>query len=198
MAKAPPPPRRSRPDVTLKIALAGDSGVGKTSLTRRFVSDTFDGTYVPTLGTKLSSREFTLDDPARPGSTLAIGAAVWDIMGSHQFRELLKDAFFVNASALLLVCDITRPDTLYNLPQWYEIVASVAGPVPTVVLANKSDRRGPEALPVGEIQDLCRELRWPWFETSAKTGANVEDAFRRVATEHLLAARKAPDLTNRA
>ncbi len=177
---------RLQADLTIKITLAGSPGVGKTSLTRRFVTDTFDERYISTLGTKISSKEFTVDDPARPGSSVTVGAAIWDIMGNHQFRDLLKDAFFMNAGGVLLVCDVNRPETLYDLTQWYEAVASVAGPnVPVVVLANKSDQRGPKTIPASEIEVLCRELRWPWFETSAKTGANVEAAFRRVATDHL-------------
>jgi small GTP-binding protein len=198
MAEVPPPGARSRPDVTLKISLAGEAGVGKSSLARRFVTDTFDDAYVPTLGTRVSSRQFLVDDPRRPGSLCQVGASVWDIMGSHTFRDLLKDAYFVNASGLLLVCDIARPQTLYDLPQWYEIVSSVAGPIPTAVLANKSDLRGPDSLPVEAIQALCDKLECPWFEASAKTGANVEAAFQYVAREHLVAARRAPELTVRA
>lgn len=185
-------------DLTLKISLAGDPGVGKTSLTRRFVSNTFDETYIPTLGTKVSSREFHLDDPAKPGTSIAVGATLWDIMGNHQFRDLLREAFFVNASGVLLVCDVTRPETVYNLPQWYEIVASVVGTVPTVVLANKSDLRSPQSIPSEEIDRLCRELRWPWFETSAKTGSNVEAAFRSVAAEHLASVEQAKGSAPRA
>lgn len=195
MANEATPAARPHPDVTLKISLAGDSGVGKTSLTRRFVSGTFDGAYIPTLGTKVSSRIFTVADPAWPGSTRTVGASVWDIMGSHQFRDLLKDAFFLNASGALLVFDVTRPETFEDVRQWYEIVASVAGPIPTVVLANKSDLREPDAVSHEAVEDLCRAMRWPWFETSAKTGANVEAAFERVALDHLRVARKAPQPT---
>ena len=194
MAEDPPPGTGSRPDVTLKISIAGESGVGKSSLTRRFVTNTFSEAYVPTLGTRVSSRQFLLDDPLSPGSARLIGASVWDIMGSHKFRDLLKDAFFVGAGGVLLVCDVTRPQTLYDLPQWYEIVSSVAGPIPTVVLANKTDARGPDSLPVDALAALCKDLEWPWYETSAKTGANVDAAFRHIAREHLLAARKTPEL----
>jgi small GTP-binding protein len=177
---------RPRADLTIKITLAGSPGVGKTSLTRRFVTNTFEERYLSTLGTKISSKEFAMDDPVRPGSSLTVSATIWDIMGNHQFRELLKDAFFMNAGGVLLVCDVNRPETLYDLSQWYEAVASVAGPnVPVVVLVNKSDQRGPKSIPSSEIELLCQGLRWPWFETSAKTGANVEAAFRRVAADHL-------------
>lgn len=190
MAKDPASRARSPADLTLKISLAGDSGVGKTSLVRRFVSNTFDESYLATLGTKVSSRVFDVEDPQAPWKKVHVGAAVWDIMGNHEFRGLLKEAFFNNANGVLLVCDVSAPESFYNLPQWYEIVASVAGSVPLVVLANKSDVRGAHNLPNEEIDRLCRELRWPWMSTSAKTGENVEAAFRRVATEHLTMARK--------
>ncbi len=189
-----PPAARPRPDLTLKISLAGDAGVGKTSLIRRFVTDTFSENYVPTLGTRVSSRTFALADPRWPGSTRTVGASVWDIMGSHQFRDLLKDAFFVNASAAILVCDITRPDTLHSLSQWYEIVASVAGPIPAIVLANKADRREPDSIPFDAVQSLCQKMRWPCFETSAKTGANVDAAFREAATQLLETSRTSSEI----
>src|SRR5439155_1439729 len=44
---------RTQADLTLKITLAGNPGVGKTSLTRRFVTNTFEERYISTLGTKL-------------------------------------------------------------------------------------------------------------------------------------------------
>jgi small GTP-binding protein len=196
MARRPKSGGKTPADLTLKITLAGNPSVGKTSLTRRFVTNTFEERYISTLGTKISSKEFTVEDPTKPGSTVTVGAAIWDIMGNHQFRELLKDAFFMNASGVLLVCDVNRAETLYDLPQWYEAVASVAGPnVPVVVLANKSDQRGPKTIPPREIEVLCNELHWPWFETSAKTGANVEAAFHRVAAEHLRTLSRAADAT---
>lgn len=182
---------QTKADLTLKISLAGDSEVGKSSLIRRFVSNTFGDRYVMTLGTRVSSRIFSVSDPQAPGKALGVAASVWDIMGNHDFRSLLKEAFFSNTGAVLMAFDVTRPDTFYNLPQWYEVVASVAGPIPAVVLANKSDLRGPDALQEKEIEHVCRELGWPWIATSAKTAENVEAAFQRVALEYLLAAREA-------
>src|SRR2546429_277582 len=89
---------RTQADLTLKITLAGNPGVGKTSLTRRFATNKFEERYISTLGTKLSSKEFAADDPSRPRTSATGSAAIWDIMGNHQFRELLKDAFFMNAA----------------------------------------------------------------------------------------------------
>lgn len=183
--------RPARADVTLKISLAGDPAVGKTSLVRRFISKTFDERYVSTLGTRVASLQFPIENPQRPGTTLVVGAAIWDIMGSHDFRTLLKEAFFTNANAVLLVCDRTFPESFYNLPDWYQTVASVAGTIPVRVLLNKSDLQSPASLSSEEVAKVCESLGWPWFATSAKTGENVELAFRSVAEECLSKARPA-------
>ena len=172
--------------LTMKIALAGDPGVGKSSLVRRFVSDTFDDRYVSTLGTKVSSRKFRVDDPRRAGASIEVGASVWDVMGSLGFRELLKDAFFSNSQAVLYVCDRTRPESLWSLLDWAAAVESVAGPTPAVLLVNKSDLAGPETISAADVDQLCRARGWRSLDTSAKTGSNVEAAFRLVAQAYLL------------
>src|SRR6266581_2946270 len=172
--------------LTLKIALAGDPGVGKSSLVRRFVSDTFDDRYVSTLGTKVSSRKFRVDDPRRASASIEVGASVWDVMGSLGFRELLKDAFFSNSQAVLYVCARTRPESLWSLLDWAAAVESVAGPTPAVLLVNKSDLEGPETISAADGDELCKARGWRSLDTSAKTGSNVEAAFRLVAQAYLL------------
>jgi len=179
-----------RADVTFKVCLAGDPGVGKTSLVRRFVSNTFEDRYVQTLGTRVSSRQFEVDDPERPSATVSVGVSVWDVMGDPGFRELLKEAYFSKMGALMLVADGTRLETVYLLPEWYEAVRSVSGDVPTVMLVNKADLA---AVPRIEdaAADVCEPLGCRWLVTSAKDGANVEQAFRLVSQLYIARARSA-------
>ncbi len=178
------PNRPARPDVTFKVCLAGDSGVGKTSLVRRFVTSTFDGQYVRTLGTKVSSKHFVIDDPDWPGSQVTVGVTVWDIMGEPGLRELLKEAYFSNMGALLLVADGTRFDTVYLLEEWHNAVRSVSGDVATVVLFNKSDVAAVDRVQTAAA-DVCAPLNFPWLLTSAKTGENVEQAFRLLSQRYI-------------
>ncbi len=167
--------------LALKLCLAGDQGVGKTALVRRFVSNTFDEGYTSTLGAKVSSRKYTVQDPEQPGTAYDVAAAVWDVMGQASFREALKDAFFARAQGVLLVCDATRAETLHTLPAWSNAVRSVAGQVPAVVLLNKWDLAGEAKSIPAEVKSLCASRGWRWLPTSAKTGENVEEAFRAVA-----------------
>jgi len=171
--------------LALKISLAGDSGVGKTALVKRFVSDTFDDSYTSTLGAKVSSRRFSVPDPLHKGQRLEVAAAIWDIMGNIGLREVLRDAYFYGAKGVLLVADATRPDTIKDLPAWAQAVTSVAGQVSTVVLLNKSDLGKPARVASDRIEALCSSKGWTWMMTSAKTGENVPEAFDLLARLYL-------------
>jgi hypothetical protein len=171
--------------LAFKLALAGDYGVGKTSLVRRFVSDTFSDDYIATLGAKVSSKQFQVADPLRPGARREVRTTVWDIMGQRGVLDLLSDAFFLHAGGVLYIADATRPHTLHSLAEWSKVVTSVAGDIPGIILVNKMDL-GPQVRTTeAEIEAFCREQGWTWFPTSAKTGAGVPEAFVRISELYL-------------
>ena len=162
-----------------KICLVGDAAVGKTSLVRRYVLDQYDDRYISTLGVKVSKKEVRLKDPN--GGPLLVNLSIWDIMGQPSFRELLRDAYFQNVQGFLAVADLTRQDTLDHLPEWVVSVGRSAGPVPAVVAANKADLVTEAAYHEAEAVCTAETFGGDVFLTSAKTGANVEEAFRRLA-----------------
>lgn len=176
-------------DLTFKLTLAGDYRVGKSSLVRRFVSNTFSDDYITTLGAKVASRRFTIADPHRPDHVIRVGATIWDVMGNVGFREMLKDAYFFNSRGVLLVGDVTRPETFHSLLSWHETVWTVAGEVPVVILANKSDLKAEAKVSPADMDALCAPRGWAWLPTSAKTGENVERAFGLLTDLHVRAMR---------
>src|SRR5947209_12020522 len=165
--------------IKTKVCLIGEAAVGKTSLIRRFVQDEFDDRYITTLGAKVSKREMTFDLPDR-GSKIQMDMTVWDIMGEKGFRDLLKEAFFHGAKGVLAVCDITRYSTLKELDDWVQSVFNVVGEIPVVYAVNKVDLQDEVMILYGdkEIEQATRAFDAQYFFTSAKTGENVEDAFR--------------------
>ncbi len=185
------PSRISRePSLTLKLCLAGDFRVGKTSLMRRFVSNTFDERYITTLGAKVDSKRLQVEDPGAPGSRIDVGVQIWDVMGNPGFRELLKDAYFHGVKGMLLICDATRPETMVSLRSWHKSASSIAGDVPAVVLLNKVDLGQAAKVSPPDVERFCSDRGWPWLTTSAKTGENVDLAFTKVAELGIRALRK--------
>ncbi len=172
-----------------KVCLVGEHGVGKTSLIRRYVLDEFDDRYIVTLGAKVSKREMTFSLGGR--GDVHMDMTVWDIMGSKGFRELLREAYFHGAQGVLAACDITRFETLNDLDDWIEAVFRTVKTIPIVIAVNKVDLEDRAAFGEPQVREFAAAFGSPFFFTSAKTGANVEAAFRALGgaiTEHVLPA----------
>lgn len=162
-----------------KICLVGEYMVGKSSLIRRYVLNQFDDKYLMTLGAKVAKKEV---DVAVGGTPVRANLAIWDFMGQEGFRELFQDAYFSGARGILAVCDLTRRSTLDALGPWIQSVRAVAGDIPLVLAANKADLAGTAVLTEQDLEAFARAYTCPVLRTSAKTGANVEEAFRVLAT----------------
>ncbi len=164
-----------------KLAFMGEGGVGKTSLIRRFVLDEFQDTYMHTIGTKVSKIELTV--PYDADTEIQMDMSIFDIMGQHGFRDLIKETYFHGASALMAVCDLTRLDSLTALSTWIASALEVSGDVPVFILANKKDLEDRRAYGETEIAKIAEPFHAPYVLTSAKTGESVEDAFNALAVE---------------
>ncbi len=159
----------------VKLCLAGEPAVGKSSLIKRFVLDMYDDRYIATLGTKVTKKTMMLKDHA--GVTVKADLIVWDVMGTRSIRDLLKEAYYHGAHGVMAVCDLTRRETLLELDSWSKAIETVAGTVPTQVVANKVDLGEARQISDEDLEKFCRFRGWNFVTTSAKTGDNVETAF---------------------
>jgi len=164
--------------VKAKACLVGDIGVGKTSLIRRFVLDTFDDRYIATIGTKVTKKSVACTWRGGPAT---MDLVIWDIMGEKGFRQLLKESYFEGTHGVLAMCDLTRPDTLEDLFGWIELARANAPEGCFVFLGNKADLRSKVSVQESELAGIAETNHAPYFFTSAKTGLNVEQAFRGLA-----------------
>jgi small GTP-binding protein len=164
------------PEITKKVCLCGDNGVGKTSLIKRFVVGKYDEGYISTLGTVVSKKSV----PTGYGSTLMM---IWDISGQKEFKRIQASAF-KNAGGGIAVCDLTRPETAKNLGNWIGTLREHAGDdIPVIVFANKLDLVGVDSDAPEDVLRLSRSLGCVMMGTSAKTGANVEKGFMTLASQ---------------
>jgi small GTP-binding protein len=162
-------------DYQKKICLLGDPAVGKTSLIRRFVEDTFEENYVSTIGTNVLSKLVNLYFP-ETGETTKIKLLIWDIAGQKSISDI-HASYFHGAEGALIVCDITRKETLEHLPDWIYQYRKISDNSAFVVLANKSDLDFKKAIDLNETKRLAESYDTHYFLTSAKTGDGVENSF---------------------
>ncbi|HEV8594106.1 MAG TPA: Rab family GTPase [Thermoplasmata archaeon] len=165
-----------------KVCMVGDAAVGKTSLVRRFVFDTFSDQYQTTLGAKVVGKDVLVREET---GEVPVKLTIWDIIGETSLLPELAESYFLNAQAIVAVCDLTRYSTFERLPIWLQAVERVTGDVPKALAVNKTDLRT-EVLTLYDehrVGQFADEVGARWFSTSAKTGEGVEAMFAALAQD---------------
>lgn len=157
--------------VQKKVCLLGDFGVGKTSLIRRFVENRFDDKYLHTIGIKISRKSLP-----RPRHRLNL--IIWDVAGGDEFKSL-HSSYLNGAAGALIVCDLTRPETLTSFEYYINLLRQANEWSAMLLVGNKADLS--PAITENELQSVCAWWGSSYVLTSAKTGMNVEEAFVRLA-----------------
>lgn len=169
-----------------KICLLGDPAVGKTSLIRRFVFDTFNDKYISTVGTKITRKALIMEHPDT-NKEIDLTLMIWDIMGRDvdnlastlsQYEKFVPPKnFFRNAKGAIIVCDITREDTFQSLSRWLEKLTELSGEIPVIIIGNKSDLLHETDFEITKIDNFAKSQNSESILTSAKSGQNVEKMF---------------------
>ena len=167
----------------------GDNAVGKTSLIRRYVLDIFQDKYISTIGTKITKKSVMLRHP-KENVKINMTILIWDIMGDlnslpeiiHSYNKYSpQKKYFENAKGAIIVCDITRKNTLNNIGDWLNTFNEVAGDVPKLILGNKSDLQAISKVEPKDLEEISSQYNIKHLFTSAKTGQNVENAFSKIS-----------------
>ena len=162
--------------VSKKVCLLGDFAVGKTSLVRRFVYDFFEDKYISTIGVKVSRK--TVQVPTNNQIT-NLTLMMWDLAGSETFSRM-RSTYLRGSAGAILVCDLTRADTLDSLYTYTEDLYKVSASAKLVIAANKSDLVDQHQINVDQLEAASNKLKAPYFLASAKTGEEVESVFQRL------------------
>lgn len=160
-----------------KVALVGDSAVGKTSLIRRFVIDVFPDKYIATIGAKVSKRDL---EYKLPDKTVYLTLMLWDILGQKDYKKMRTQGL-TGAHGVILVADLSRPDTIKSVEEfWLPEVWEVIPGAPVLFVGNKTDLVGPGSPGEASLRQISQRAESPMILSSAKTGQNVEGAFRKI------------------
>jgi small GTP-binding protein len=161
-----------------KVLLLGDGAVGKTSLIRRYVDNKFSGQYATTMGMEPYYKEEKFENTV-------VGLSVWDVAGQERFKAMRK-MFYRGTMGIILICDVTRRDTLENLVKWKDEVKDQLNlDLPIVVVTNKIDLEDRREFTPEEGKEFAEKLGNcnGYFETSALTGDQVKNMFNFLANE---------------
>uniref|UniRef100_A0A8C4RF27 RAB6A, member RAS oncogene family n=1 Tax=Erpetoichthys calabaricus TaxID=27687 RepID=A0A8C4RF27_ERPCA len=157
-----------------KLVFLGEQSVGKTSLITRFMYDSFDNTYQATIGIDFLSKTMYLEDRT-------VRLQLWDTAGQERFRSLIP-SYIRDSTVAVIVYDITNVNSFQQTTKWIDDVRTErGGDVIIMLVGNKTDLADKRQITTEEGEQRAKELNVLFIETSAKTGYNVKQLFRRVA-----------------
>ncbi len=167
-------------EFSLKLILTGDYKVGKSSLILRFVENLFKNSYQSTIGVEISQKVLDLSEDTK------MNFAIWDIGGQMTRMAPYRKKFYVGANAAFIVVDRTREDHLKSIDVWYnDIKTHLNANVSVIIVGNKSDLADEIVISEEDIKELAEKNNFHYILTSAKTGENVNEAFRFIAYKFL-------------
>lgn len=154
-----------------KVILTGSFGVGKTSLFNQFIFSRFSDRYLTTIGVKVNKKVVNINGREVP-------LLIWDIAGEVA-QDKVPNTYFLGASGIIYVFDLTRPLTYKNIKEDLEYLKDLLPGVLVKVVGNKKDLVNED-----ELNQVREECTLPIdIVTSAKTGENVEALFNNLAGE---------------
>ena len=161
-----------------KILTLGETTVGKTSLLNKFTENTFSKTQFATIGIDFKLKKININ-----GKTIEL--KIWDTAGQERYRNLTKQ-YYKGADGILLIFDLTKKETFLKINDWIDQLNSHFNQdeISIILIGNKKDLSDRE-ISYEEGNQRGKELNILYFETSAKTGENVNEAFNSLTNEIL-------------
>mmetsp|Transcript_53485 Transcript_53485/g.48094 ORF Transcript_53485/g.48094 Transcript_53485/m.48094 type:complete len:206 (+) Transcript_53485:108-725(+) len=165
-------------DRLLKLLMIGDSGVGKSCLLLRFCDASFTQSFITTIGIDFKIKTVEINGQK-------VKLQIWDTAGQERFRTITT-AYYRGAMGILLVYDITDETSFGNVKNWIRNIEQHASKSTVLLLVgNKCDLNDERLISYEQGQDLADEYNMKFFETSAKSDVNVQEAFLQIATDIL-------------
>jgi Ras-related protein Rab-1A len=168
-------------DYLFKIIIIGDSGVGKTSLLRRFSynitdnkEDEYSDKFISTIGVDFRIVTIPIDNKIAK-------LQIWDTAGQERFRTLAS-SYYRGVSGVMLVYDTTDMESFENIKYWINEVGKNATPnVIKMLVGTKSDMIDKRKVPLKVVSEFAYKENMLLADTSSKININVDNAFKTLA-----------------
>ncbi|XP_044740156.1 ras-related protein Rab-35 [Chrysoperla carnea] len=164
-------------DHLFKLLIIGDSGVGKSSLLLRFSDNTFNGSYITTIGVDFKIRTVELNGER-------VKLQIWDTAGQERFRTITS-TYYRGTHGVIVVYDVTNGESFANVKRWLHEIEQNCDVVNKVLVGNKNDAPERKVVLTEDAKRFADQMGIELFETSAKDNLNVEEMFLSVTRQVL-------------
>ena len=157
---------------SVKFIIVGDSSVGKSNILLRFSRNIFDSGHQATLGIEFANKHLIYNNTDYL-------VQIWDTAGQENFRSVTR-AYYKASAVAMVVYDITKEESFEHIKSWLSDCKELApNTVLLVLVGNKTDLEEQRVISKERGENLAKENKMLFFETSAKLGDGIEQAFQK-------------------
>jgi len=158
-------------DAIFKVVVFGDAGCGKTTLVKRYMTDTFISDTQMTIGVEFEVKSLEIEGKE-------IKLQIWDFGGEERFRFILP-RYIRGATGGIFMYDITNYSSLAHINDWLSVIEETYESFPILLVGGKKDLEEDREISFEKSQEVAKSTGLhEVIECSSKTGENVEMVFR--------------------
>ena len=162
----------------INIMTLGNTEVGKSCFILRFTDNIFQEIYLATVGIDFKIKTETINNKQYK-------LFLYDTTGQEKYKSIALN-IIKNAQGIILMYDITDRKSFESIPDWIKSVKDAKGSnFPMILLGNKLDKEDVRVIKEKEGKELADEYNIKFFETSNKTGTNIQEAGMALVNEIL-------------
>ena len=157
-------------DYLFKYIIIGDSSVGKSSILLRYTEGGFREEYSATIGVEFGAKNINIKDKI-------YRVQIWDTAGQENFRSITR-SYYKNSVCALIVYDISSKESFNNISKWMSDCKNQSPKnILMILIGNKMDLIEKREVTYEEGKEFADKNDMLFFETSAKTGNNIDNVF---------------------
>lgn len=166
----------SQAEPAFRIVTIGEESVGKTSITNRLISDSFNPYESGTIGANY--HQYTEEIEGHN-----VDVQIWDTAGQERFKSL-SPLYFRGADAAVAAFSVTSKGSFTRLNNWIESFTEIAGTKRIIyIAANKIDLEDEIEVNQDEASEWAQTCHFKIYFTSAKTGIGIKELFHDLASD---------------
>lgn len=161
-------------NLVFKVLVLGDSGTGKTAILKQYIDQTFNVSYMTTIGIDYVSKLEKINGKV-------IKLAIWDTAGQERFRSITK-LYVRGVQCILFVYDITDLPSFLNIERWIEMVRDHSNNhMQYFIIGNKSDLSSRRVVSIEKAEELAEKYKCTYYEVTATNNPSISNMFRDIA-----------------
>lgn len=162
-----------------RIPVLGESQVGKSCILTKYLLGEFNEVYTSTIAIDKSVKKLPVKDKDK-NEDVEITLNLMDTAGQERFRTVTASTLKL-ANGIFVVFSLTDPNSFEQVTYWMEQIRDNNGKVPIILIGNKCDLVDQRKVSKEDAEELAKKLGVNYFETSAKTGQGIHEAFNLLA-----------------